>query len=109
MGLALVQQQLIEAGMTLGHERMMDADGVLLLHLAACFQDKLCYLFSYLLIYLKGDSPIASPASGWAVLNSSCLCILVKHHLHEINTFGNTSSLRPTNTVISLDFLLWCW
>lgn len=93
-----MQRQLIEAGMTLAHERMMYADGVLLPHLAACFQDQLCYLFSCLLICLKGDSPVAPPASGWAVLNSSCLCLLVKHHLHEINTFGNTSSSWPTSS-----------
>lgn len=68
MGLALMQRPLIEDGMTLGHERMMYADGLLLPHLAACFQDKLCYLFSCLLIYLKGDSPIASPASGWLII-----------------------------------------
>lgn len=66
MGLTLMQRQLIEAGVTLGRERMMYADGLLLPHLAACFQDKLCYLFSCLLIYLKGDSPIAPHASGWA-------------------------------------------
>lgn len=41
-----------------GPGRLMDADGVLLPHLAACFQDKLCYLFSCLVIYLKGDSPL---------------------------------------------------
>lgn len=87
-----MQRQLIEAGMTLGHERMMYANGLLLPHLGACFQDKLCYLFSCLLIYLKGDSPIASPASGGAGLYSSCLHLLLKHHLHKINTFGNTSS-----------------
>lgn len=39
--------------MTLGYDRMMYADGFLLPHLAACFQDKLCYPFSCLLIYLK--------------------------------------------------------
>lgn len=58
MGLALVRRRLIEAGMTLAPERVMGADGVLLPHLDACFQDKLCYLFSCLLIYLKGDSPL---------------------------------------------------
>lgn len=51
--------------MTLDHDSMMYADGFLLPHLAACFQDKLCYLFSCLFICLKRDSPIAASASRW--------------------------------------------
>lgn len=50
--------------MTLGRERMMYADGALVPHLAACFQDKLCSLFSCLLIHLKGDSPLPLLLAG---------------------------------------------
>ena len=75
MGLALVLRRLIEAGMSLAHERMMDGDGVLLLHLAACFQDKLCYLFSCLLIYLKRDRPMPLLlAGGLAHAPHACIC-----------------------------------
>lgn len=42
--------------MTLGPDRMMYADGFLLPHGAACFQDKLCYPFSCLLFCLKRQS-----------------------------------------------------
>lgn len=69
--------------MTPGHDRMMYADGFLLPHLAACFQDKLCYPFSCLLIYLKRDIPIASSASRWAGAYSSYLYLLPECLRHE--------------------------
>lgn len=48
--------RLIEAGNDTRCDRMMYADGFLLPHRAACFQDKSCYPFSCLLIYLKRQS-----------------------------------------------------
>lgn len=57
--------RLIEAGMTLGHDRMMYADGFLLPHLASCFQDKLCYPFFCSVIYLKRQSHRLYQQVGW--------------------------------------------
>lgn len=48
--------RLIEAGNDARRDRMMYADGFLLPHGAACFQDKSCYPFSCLLIHLKRQS-----------------------------------------------------
>lgn len=52
--------------MTRGRDRMMYADGFLLLRRAAYFQDKLCYPFPCLLIYLKRQSHCLSCQQvGW--------------------------------------------
>lgn len=71
--------RLIEAGNDTSRDRMMYADGFLLPHSAACFQDKSCYPFSCLLIYLKRQSPIVSSATRWAGIYSSYLCLLLRH------------------------------
>lgn len=69
--------RLIEAGNDTSRDRMMYADGFLQPH-RACFQDKSCYPFSCLLIYLKRQ-PIACSASRWAGIYSSYLSLLLRH------------------------------
>lgn len=63
-----MQRGLIEAGNDTSHDRVMYADGFLLPHRAACFQDKLCYPFSFLLICLKRQSHcLFCQQVGWHV------------------------------------------
>lgn len=82
--------------MTLGPDRMMYADGFLLPHGAACFQDKLCYPFSCLLIYLKRQSyRLLCQQVGWHLFLIPVSASEAAPHEESSEIFHNHGRLKP--------------